>query len=134
MFKPLRYDTGKMMKIPLAVSQTVVKGDALQWASGYLEVGTITSTDIRFIAMEDVTTGTTAHTECLVLPVEGVEFEADCDDVASIDDKGTYCTLATKATVNPDLDTTYNAFYIDEIIGKEEVSKIVKGHFVHALE
>jgi hypothetical protein len=123
-----------MMRIALAVSQTVLKGDSLEWASGYLQVGSATSNDIRFVAMEDVTTGGSAHTECLVLPVEGVEFEADCDAVASIADKGTYAILASKSTVNPDDSTTYDCFYISEIVGEAEVSKVVRGHFVHALE
>lgn len=134
MFKPVRYDAGRMRKIALAVSQTVVKGDALEWSSGYLQVGTTTSTDIRFVSLEDVTTGAAAHTECQVLPVEGVEFEADTDDVVSIADLGTYADLATKATINPD-SSTYDAFYIDEIVdGAAETSKKVRGHFVHALE
>lgn len=134
MFKPIRYDAGKMKTLPLAVSQTVVKGDALEWASGYLQVGTTTSTDIRYVAMEDVTTGAAAHTTCLVIPVEGVEFEADCDAVVSIVDRGTYADLATKATINPDA-SSYDAFYIDDYIdGAAETSTKVIGHFVHALE
>lgn len=131
MFTPIRYDSGKMMRIALAVSQTVVKGDSLEWASGYLQVGS--AADIRFVAMEDVTTDGSSHTECLVLPVEGVEFEAGCDGVVSIADRGTYCQLATKATLNPD-DSTADCFYISEIVGAAEVSTTVRGHFVHALD
>lgn len=134
MFIPLRYDSGKMMKIALAVSQTVVKGDALQWASGYLEVGTDASDDIRFVAMENVTTGGSAHTECLVLPVEGVEFEVGTDAVVSVVDVGTYADLATKATINPDA-SSHDAFYINAMLdGAAEVSTKVQGHFVHALD
>jgi len=133
MFTPVRYDAGKLVDVALAVSQTIVKGDALQWNGGYLEVGTSASADIRFVAMEDVTTTDAQHTECLCVPVEGVEFEADCDDVVSIADLGTYCQLATKATVNPD-DSTADCFYIRAMIGKTEVSKKVVGHFIHALE
>jgi len=133
MFKAVRYDAGKMVDVALAVSQTVVKGDALEWASGYLQVGTTSSTDIRFVAMEDVTTTDATHTTCLCLPVEGVEFEVATDDVVSTADLGTYADLATKATINPD-STTYDAFYIRALIGEAETSKIVVGHFVHALE
>ena len=133
MFKAVRYDAGKLVDVALAVSQTVVKGDALQWASGYLQVGTTGSTDIRFVAMEDVTTTAATHTTCLVLPVEGVEFEVATDDVVSIADLGTYAQLATKATIDPD-DSTADAFYIRAMIGIAETSKKVVGHFVHALE
>jgi hypothetical protein len=122
-----------MMTLPLAVSQTITKGTALVWASGYLSIGTTTSTDVRFVAMEDVTTDGSSHTEILVLPVEGVEFEVGTDDVVSIVDRGTYADLATGATINPDL-STYDAFYISEYVGEAEVSKTVRGHFVHALE
>ena len=133
MFKPLRYDSGKMEKIQLAVDQTVVKGDALKWASGYLAVCASGSyQDTRYVAMEDVTTGAAAHTACLVIPVEGVEFEADCDAVASIADRGCYADFATKATVNPDA-SDYNDFYIVDIVGKEEVSTVVRGYFTHTI-
>ena len=129
MFSPLQYDDGKLVKIPLAVSQTIVKGDALVWASGYLAAAASTSEDIRYIAMEAVTTSDSQHTECLVLPVMGVRFEADCDGVVSTADRGTYADLATKATINPDA-TTEKVFMIEEIVGKEEVSKTVRGYFV----
>lgn len=134
MFKPIRYDAGRMQSIQLAISQTVVKGDALEWSGGYLQVATTTSNDVRFVAMEDVTTDGSSHTVCLVLPVEGVEMEADCDGVVSIADRGTYAIMATKATINPDDSTTYDQFYISEIVGTAEVSTKVIGHFVHALE
>ena len=123
------YDDGKLVKIPLAASQTIAKGDALVWASGYLAAAISTSEDVRYIAMQDVTTGATEHTECLVLPVMGVRFEADCDGVVSIVDRGTYADLATKATINPDA-TLEKVFMIEEIVGKEEVSKLVRGYFV----
>jgi len=128
MFKPLQYDSGKTIKLPLAVSQTVVKGDALVWASGYIAVAASTTEDVAFIALEDVTTGGSSHTECLMLPVAGVRFEADTDDVVSIADRGTYCDLATKSTLNPDA-TSEKVFVIDEIVGTAEVSKVVRGKF-----
>ena len=133
MFKPLRYDSGKMEKQELAVSQTVVKGNALKWASGYLTVCESGSyQDTRYIAMEDVTTDGSSHTKCLVIPVEGVEFEADCDAVASIADRGCYADFATKATVNPDA-SSYDDFYIVDIVGKEEISKVVRGYFTRTI-
>ncbi len=128
MFKPLQYDSGKLISLPLAISQTVVKGDALVWASGYLAVAASTTEDVAYIAMEDVTTDGSSHTECLVLPVAGVRFEADTDDVVSIADRGAYADLASKSTVNPDA-TTEKVFVIDEIVGTAEVSKVVRGYF-----
>ena len=128
MFKPLQYDSGKTIKLPSAVSQTIVKGDALIWSSGYLAVATSTTEDVYAIALEDVTTDATTHTDMLVLPVDGIRFEADCDDVASVADRGTRCDLADEDLLNPDA-TSEGVFLIDEIVGTAEVSKVVRGKF-----
>jgi len=128
MFKPLQYDSGKTIKLPSAVSQTIVKGDALVWASGYLAVAASTTEDVYAIALEDVTTDGSTHTDMLVLPVDGIRFEADCDDVVSIADRGTYCDLADEDLLNPDA-TSEKVFVIDEIVGTAEVSKVVRGKF-----
>ncbi len=128
MFLPLQYDSGKLVKIPLAVSQTITKGMALVWNGGYLEEAISTSEDIRYIAMEDVTTDGSSHTECLVLPVMGIRFIADCDGVVSIVDRGTYCDLADSLTLNPDA-TAKKVFLIEEIVGEAEVSTQVIGYF-----
>jgi len=128
MFLPIAYDQGKARSIKLAISQTVVKGDALVWSSGYLAVAGATDTDVRFVALQDVTTDGSSHTECLVVPVEGVRFEVATDDVVSIVDVGTYADLATKATIQQDA-TTYKVFWIDEIVGTVGVTKKIRGTF-----
>ena len=129
MILPIQFDSGKTAKLKLAVSQTVVKGDVLVWDSGYLAVAASTTEDAYAIALEDVTTDGSSHTECLVLPIDGtIRFQADCDAVASIADIGTRCDLATKATLNPDA-TTEKIFLIEEIVGTAEVSTVVKGRF-----
>ena len=127
MFTPLRFDSGKIGLRPVASTQTIAKGDALVWSSGYVAVAANTTEDVYAIAMQD-SASATAGTEILVLPVEGVYFEADCDGVVSIADRGTRCDLATKATVNPDA-TTEQVFLIEEIVGAAEVSKTVRGRF-----
>jgi hypothetical protein len=127
MFKPLQYDSGKTMLAPVANAQTIAKGDALIWSSGYIAVATSTTEDVFAIALEDSTTQTTG-TPILVLPVVGIRFEADCDAVASIADIGTRCDLATVATLNPDA-TSEKVFLIDEIVGAAEVSTVVRGTF-----
>jgi len=129
MFKPTWYDEGKTKKIALAVSQTVVKGNALKWASGYLAVASTGAyQDVKYVALEDVTTSSVQNTKCLVVPVRDVRFIADCDAVVSIVDRGTYADMATKATINPDA-STYDDFYIDEIVGTAETSTQVIGFF-----
>jgi len=127
MFTPLRYDSGKLVRRPVATTQTIVKGDALIWSSGYVAVAASTTEDVYAVAMEDSYSQATG-TLILVLPVEGVEFEALCDDVVSIADRGTRCDLGDEDYLNPDA-TTEMVFLIEEIVGKEEVSKKVIGHF-----
>ncbi|MCX6724243.1 MAG: hypothetical protein NT155_03690 [Candidatus Staskawiczbacteria bacterium] len=127
MFKPIQFDSGKLLSCPVGSTQTIAKGDALIWSSGLLVVATNTSLDIFAIAMQD-SASQASGTLILVLPVAGVRFEADTDDVVSTVDRGCYADLATLATVNPDA-TTYKVFLIDEIVGTVEVTKIVRGTF-----
>ncbi len=118
----------------LAVSQTVVKGDGLKWSGGYLAVIASGSyQDCRFVALEDVTSTDATHPDILVVPTdEDIQFEADCDGVVSVVDRGTYADIATKATVNPDA-STYNDFYITDIVGVAETSTKVLGHFTRTI-
>ena len=127
MFTPLRYDSGRLIKLPVATTQTIVKGDALVWASGYLAVAANTTEDVFAVAMQD-SASATEGTEILVLPVDGVYFEADCDDVVSIVDRGTRCDLGDEDYLNPDA-ATEKVFLIEEIVGAAEVSKVVRGRF-----
>jgi len=134
MFIPQRYDEGRLTKQPLAISQTVVKGDGLKWSGGYLTVIESGSyQDCRYVALEDVTTDGSSHTECLVCPTdEDIEFIADCNIAVSIVDRGTYADIATKATIDPDA-STYNDFYITDIVGAAETATQVLGHFTRTI-
>ena len=127
MFKPLQYDSGKLLLAPVGSTQTIAKGDVLVWSSGLLVVAGSTTEDAFAVSMQDAAS-LTSGTMILVLPVQGVRFEADCDDVVSTTDRGTRCDLATVATLNPDA-TTEKLFLIDEIVGTVEVSKVVRGTF-----
>jgi hypothetical protein len=134
MFIPQRYDEGRLTSKPLAVSQTVVKGDGLKWSGGYLTVITSGSyQDCRYVAMQDLTTDGSSHTECLVCPTdEDIEFIADCNIAVSVVDRGTYADIATKSTIDPDA-STYNDFYITDILGAAETATQVLGHFTHTI-
>lgn len=134
MFKPTRYDSGKITTKELAVSQTVVKGDGLKWSGGYLAVITSGSyQDCRFVALEDVTSTDATHPEIKVIPTDqDIEFEADCNGVASIADRGTYADIATKATIDVD-GSTYNDFYVTDIVGVAETSTKVLGRFTRTI-
>lgn len=132
MFTPLNYDSGKLVKVPLATTQTVTKGMALIAENGYLtDNATTTTEDVLYVAMEDKVS--TANGDLvLAIPVRGVRFLADCDDVVSVVDRFTYCDLATASTLNPDA-STEDVFFIEEIVGEAETSKQVIGYFENVL-
>lgn len=132
-FRPLNKEEGKLVLMPCATTQTIVKGYALEDnASGYLKVCTSgTSVDVHYVAMETKTT--TANGDLvLCMETENVLFEADCDAAWSIVDRGTYCDLASVSTVNPDASTN-DLFYILKGVGTEEVDTKVLGFFTRGI-
>ena len=128
MFKPLQYDSGKLVSLQYAISQTITKGMALVVTGGYLTEGATSSEDIRYVAMEDVTTDGSSHTEGLVLPVDGVRFEATSDEAVAQANCGTRCDLATSLTINYDA-VTEKVFFIEKLVGTTAVTKTVQGYF-----
>lgn len=132
-FRPLQYDSGKLVKLPASnggSSQAYAKGDAITFASGYAAPAAgAQGGDVTHVAMEDKTV-TANGTELLCLRVAGVVFEADCDAAWSIVDRGTYCDLATVATLDPDASAD-DLFFIEEGVGAAESGTKVIGWFVH---
>jgi len=131
MFTPLRYDSGKIVKIKSATvsGSTIAKFDALDWASGYLQRATSGSTEIRLISLEDVVTGGAAHEDLLVMYVDGIEFECDTANNTAVTLRGTYLDLTDHDTLN-DAASTTDVFYVTEVVGAA-ADKKVRGYFVH---
>jgi hypothetical protein len=131
MFKPLRYDSGKLITVVngTASSTTITKGDALGWASGYLQRATSATTEVRLVAMEDKVTAAGAHSDLLCIIVDGVMFEADQAGNSAVADRGTYFDLTDHDTLNDDASTT-DVFYIVDTVGAAADKKVV-GYFVH---
>jgi Na+-translocating ferredoxin:NAD+ oxidoreductase RnfC subunit len=134
MFKPIQFDSGRLVKMAVATGQTVVKGDALaDNGSGYLAtVAADGGTPITHVAMETVTT-TADGQMVLCIRTEGVVFEADCEQAVSVTDIGTYVDMASKSTLDPD-SVTDQIFYIESIVGgvaAAETSTKVVGWFAH---
>src|SRR3990167_4251197 len=116
-FRPVKYEEGKLVLMPCATTQTIIKGDALvDNASGYLALATsATAVDVHYIAMQTVTT--TANGQLvLCLETENVLFEADVDTTWATADQGTYADLATVSTINPDASDN-GLFYILKGVG-----------------
>ncbi|MDD5065328.1 MAG: hypothetical protein PHQ35_11295 [Phycisphaerae bacterium] len=128
MITPLRYDTGKLVTIRsgTASSTTITKFDLLDWASGYLQRATSSSTEVRLMAMEDVTTAAGAHTDILVLILEDVECEGDTNSTAAVTHRGTYIDLTDHDTLNEAASTT-DVFYVTEYVSTSKL----RGYFVH---
>lgn len=135
-FRPINFEEGRVVLMPVATSQTVVKGDALvDNGSGLLAVATnSTAVDINYIAAETVTTTATTLVKCI--PTRGIRFSADCDAAPAQTDVGTLCDLASVSTVNPDASSN-DLFYIESIDtskGAVGTSTVVTGYFQHANE
>ena len=130
MFKPIRGHIGKTISMPAATAQTIVKGDALvDNGSGLLATASSsTATDIRFVAMETVTT-TANGQEVLCLRTDGVTFEADVDSTWATTDVGTEADLAAAGQVNPDASTN-DTFLIEKGVGATGVGTKVIGRFI----
>jgi hypothetical protein len=131
MFKPLRYDSGKITTIKdgTVSEATITKYDALDWASGYLQRATSGSTEVRLIALEDIVTAAASHEDIQVMYVDGIEFECDCTHNSAATQRGTYVDLTDHDTLDNDATST-DVFYITEVVGAA-ADKKVRGYFVH---
>jgi len=127
-FRPIKYLDGRIQRLPAATTVVFVKGMAVEDnGSGYLRLATSSSTEVRYIAMESLTT-TADGDLLLVLDTQGVLFDADTDAAPAQTDVGTLCDLATNATLNPDASTN-DVFYIQSII--DTATSRVQGYFVN---
>jgi len=126
MITPLRYDSGKLttIKSGTASSTTITKFDLLEWSSGYLQRTTSTGSNIQFMAMEDVTTASGAHTDILVLNLEDVECEGDTNSTAAVTHRGTLIDLTDHDTLNEAASST-NVFYVTEFVSTSKL----RGYF-----
>lgn len=132
-FKPVRYSDGKLQHVGVATGTAVVKGNALvDNGSGlYTNASAGGNVDIRFVAMETVTT-TADNQQVLAVRTDGVQFEADTDAAVAQTDVGTEADLAAAGQVDPDASTD-DVFYIEEIVGAAGTSTKVLGHFTRGV-
>ncbi len=126
MITPLRYDSGKLttIKSGTASTTTITKFDLLEWSSGYLQRTTSTGTNIQFMAMEDKTTASGAHSDILVLNLEDVECEGDTNSTAAVTHRGTLIDLTDHDTLNEAASAT-NVFYVTEFVSTSKL----RGYF-----
>lgn len=136
-FKPVNFEEGRVVLIPVATGVAVVKGGAMaDNGSGLLDLATSsTAIDIAFIAAETVTT--TSNGQLVKMyPTRGVRFLADCDAAPAQTDVGTLADLASGTTINPDASSN-DLFFIESIDlsgGAVGTTTRVFGYFNHANE
>ena len=128
-FKPIQYDSGKLVSLPVAAT-TFTKGDACnEDGNGYYEKAQQDDGQmVTHVIMETVASAATQGDMKLFIRVPGVVFEADCTEVASRTDVGTSCDLETAGTLDPDTSTD-KIFYIEDLVGEAETTTVVRGWF-----
>jgi hypothetical protein len=134
MFKPIRFDSGRLVKMPAKATIAFQKGDAVvDDGNGYLTLAaSSTAVDVKFVAWENKTIGASDGELLLCYRVVGgVQIEADTDANPAQTDVHTFADLASDATLNPDASTN-DLFYIEYIKGALADKKVV-GHFAEGV-
>lgn len=129
MIQPLRYDDGKLVKLTgaAALNATITKFDLLTYASGYLQRATSATTEVRFMAMQDLTASASVYQDILVLNLDGVECEADTAANVTVGNLGVAHDLTNYATIN-DTGVTTKVFFVTQMVGAS-ANKKVRGYF-----
>lgn len=129
-FEPINYDSGKTVELPFKKDETTTKHCVVVVDKnvGYYATGAGGANDVRYIALEAVTTTSTGE-KVLCLPVDGVRFIADTtDEPVRADDVGTFVDLTNSTTLA--LGTSNdNVFYVEDIYGDTSDKKVV-GYFM----
>jgi hypothetical protein len=79
--KPIRYDSGKVLHLPLAASAAVTKHQLVKYASGYITDAAAGDNEVEYVALEAKTDATASNggTFVDVLPIDDVtQFEVLC--------------------------------------------------------
>lgn len=129
MFEPKQYSSGQTVELPFKSGETTTKFCVVvpDTSVGYYVTASGGEGDVRYIALEAVTTTSTGQ-YILCLAVEGVRFHADCtDEPVRADDVGTYVDL-TSSTHLAIGTTSDDVFYVEDIVGAA-ADKVVSGYF-----
>ena len=128
-FTPVKYDDGQTDELPITAGVTVAKGDALAWASGYLQRATSATTEVKYIALEGVVDSDSEAPRVLVLNIKGVEIIADTNTApVRATDVGVKADLTDHDTLNESASDN-DVFEIVDIVGATSDKK-VRGYFV----
>ena len=131
MITPIQFESGRVVSIPLAISQTISIGMALVWASGYVAEASTDEEVIDYIAMEAITTDGSSHTEILCYPASQsrLRFEADTSANTAATQRGVAYELSTSLLIDNAETASANGFLVDEIVGAA-TEKRIRGFFL----
>ena len=117
-FLPIQYESGKLTRIEMEAI-TFNKGEAVieNGTAGYFtKAGAGTGSQVEYVMMETISTAATQGDRHLAIRTQGVVFKADTDADTIRTAVGTYCDLATVATLDQDA-TSDDQFYIERNFG-----------------
>ncbi len=125
---PELYDSGKLVYLKAANSQTFTKGGAVKNSSGYITpAASGDNTDVKFVSMEPITTGGTDGELVLCMRTLGVVFIADTSNTPTQAQMQVHVDLSAAGTIDTSA-TTDQVFFAESIVGAA-ADKKVRGHF-----
>ena len=135
-FKPVRFDRGKVTRVPLASAVTATKWSLLKTSSGYFTNAASGDPTVEVIALETKTDATTSDggTWCEVVVIDDtMEIDATCATTpVQATHVGNHYDIGAAATLDLTASTD-DVFYIRKV--KDATNKIVRGNFNrHAIQ
>ena len=130
-FKPRKFDSGKVLRLPLASSAGVTKHQLVKFSSGYITDAAAGDAEVEYLALETVTDATASDggTSVDVLPIDDtMEFEMLCSTTpVQATHVGNDYDISDANTV--DLGNHVdNVVHVDRI--KDATNKLVIGRFI----
>jgi len=130
-FEPIQYDSGKVDTLLTVADTTITKGDALDFSSGYMQRATSSTTEVVYVALEDVTTAAGAHEEIECVRTRGVKFRNVCNSTVTQAKVGYKADLTDHDTAN-EAASTNDVFLITKV--EDATNKIIQGEFVQQVD
>jgi len=115
-------------RVKMAASSTVAAGDALGFTSGLARRATASDTEVKYVALENKTTGSGETPFIRVVRTDRVTFEADTANNTAQTLVGTKIDLTDHDTLN-DAASTTDVFFVESIVGAASEKKVI-GNFV----
>jgi hypothetical protein len=128
MIKPINYDRGRVLSLPMTASTTLTKFNLVKMTSGYLVAGAGGDNEVEYVALETKTSPSSGVTYCEVLPIsDDILFEALVSATpVQATHVGNDYDVETAASIDLGA-TTDKLFHIDEIVSA--TNKLVRGRF-----